>query len=205
MRFQEYLIEVFNKAVDIDVVKDSWQRWEGHFKAADDTYMVVGAILTNQYDDDIRNNFTEEEIKSLTGHDVKKAAENLKKKTSGPKINFAGMAVSEFFNQYPLWIFGFGSKKYGDKILDIRTREEVGTIFSGVKKAAEMFLNKKKPPFLIVDAKSSEKKRLPIYKRFMKEILKTGQYELVGGLRDFKYYGQKTKGWLLKRKGIGKK
>ena len=65
-----------------------------------------------------------------------------------------------------------------------------------------MLLKQKKPAFLIIDAKSSEKKRLPIYHRFVKEILSSAPYELMGGKRKFDYAGVKTEGWLLKRKGV---
>ncbi len=200
MRLKEYLItEVFNKDVDVKVVKDNWQEYQVNFEVANDIYQITAQILTNQYDKEMKQVLTDKELKSLTGY----SQEDIKKSSGGMiPINPVAMKISEFFRSYPLWVFGFGSRKYGDKILDIRTREEVAIIFSAVKKAAKMFIQRKEPPLLIIDAKSDEAKRLPIYKRFVKEILNSGDYELMGGQRKFNYFGVNTMGWLLKRKGI---
>lgn len=148
---------------------------------------------------------TDKELKKFTGKDrkdIEQESQRIKKDREEGKqripLNFAWMTIEKFFENHDIWVISFVSKKFGDKILDIRTKKEVFTIYSGVKKGVEEFIRKNKfPSFLIIDAK--DPKRLSIYKRFVDEIVKRGGYKIVGGGQRKIDYGEGivTKGWIL--------
>lgn len=216
MRFKEYLNELFKTPVDIKITTDVWNKWQASFNVANDVYTVTGTLLHLSV---LLDTFTDKELKKFTGitmKDVEKERKKLKARhekrkediAAGkkvgimiPSINTLMDQLGRYFADNEIWIIGFGSKKFGDKILDIRTKKEVLIIYSGVKKAVEEFMKKKKPSFLIVDAK--DPKRLSIYKRFVDEIVKRGGYKIIGGKRKIKWKteeGQldhKTTGWVL--------
>lgn len=217
MRFEAYLNELFKAPVDLKVTTDVWNKWVVKFNVANDVYNVTGTLLHPSVLWDI---FTDKELKKFTGitmKDVEKEREKFKERhkkrkediAAGkkvgimiPSINTLTNQLERYFADNEIWIVGFGSKKFGDKILDIRTKKEVIIIYSGVKKAVEEFMKNKKPSFLIIDAK--DPKRLSIYKRFVDEIVKRG-YKIIGGKRKIEWgteEGQsqhKTTGWVLNK------
>jgi len=213
MRFKKYINELFKTPVDLKIVKDSWNKWQASFNVANDVYTITGTYLHPSV---LWDTFTDKELKKFTGLTMKDVEKENKKskerqekrradKAAGiqvgiviPNINSAMRKLEQYFSENELWIVGFGSKKFGDKILDIRTKKEVIIIYSGVKKGVEEFIKKKKPSFLIIDAK--DPKRLAIYKRFVDEIIKRGGYKNLGGKRKINWGDEtdhKTTGWIL--------
>lgn len=199
MRFKRYINELFTRDIELKV-DAKWNKWRGSFPVANDIYTVsnyrVGmSVMTTT--------LTDKELKKITGKDMKdveKESQRIKKDREEGRqripINFAWMEMEKFFDDHNIWIVGFSSKKFGDKILDIRTKKEVLTIYSGVKKGVEEFIRSVKPPFIIIDAK--DPKRLSIYKRFVDEIVKRSGYKIIGSQRKIDYgEGVTTKGWIL--------
>jgi len=218
MRFEAYLNELFKAPVDLKVTTDVWNKWIAKFNVANDVYTVTGTSLHPSV---LWDTFTDKELKKFTGLTMKDVEKENKKskerqekrradKAAGiqvgiviPNINSSMRKLEQYFADNEIWIVGFGSKKFGDKILDIRTKKEVIIIYSGVKKAVEEFMKNKKPSFLIIDAK--DPKRLSIYKRFVDEIVKRGGYKIIGGKRKIEWGTEegkpqhKTTGWVLNK------
>lgn len=200
MRFKQYLNELFT--IDVELKIDAkWNKWRGSFPVANDIYTVTGTRTDPSV---LTTTLTDKELKKFTGRDMKEVAkesERIKKDREEGKIripiNTTYRYIEKFFEEHHIWVVGFASKKFGDEILDIRTKKEVITIYSGVKKGVEEFLRKVRPSFLIVDAK--DPKRLGIYKRFVDEIVKRGGYKIVGSKRKIDYGDgyHKTTGFLL--------
>lgn len=199
MRFKQYLNELFKREVDLKI-DAKWNKWRGSFPVANDIYTVSNRRVSLNV---MVETLTDKEMKKFTGvnqQDIDKESERIKKDRAEGKnripINMSWRKMETFFDEHHIWIVGFSSKKFGDKILDIRTKEEVITIYSGVKKAVEEFLKSVRPSFVVIDAK--DPKRLSIYKRFVDEIVKRGGYKMIGGQRKIDYgEGVTTKGWVL--------
>ncbi len=193
------LNELFQKDVDLKIDVNKWNRWSASFPVANDTYRVTAYRADWKV---MRDALTDKEMKDFTGtnmKEVKKEREEIKKQREAGKrripLSFKARKIEEFFSEYPIWVISFTSKKFGDKILDIRTRGEVATIYSGVKKAVEQFMRSVQPPFVIIDAK--DPKRAKIYKRFADEIVRRAGYKFVGDKRTIDHGEVKTKGFIL--------